>query len=81
MDGKWCSHQYGNFNDVKTAEDSCANDSNCKGVWDQGCDESSSDVYLCKVGYDYDSWSSDCVYDKKGIILFLLNISLYVKPI
>ena len=78
MDGKWCGHYHGSFDEVKTAEDRCAHDSNCKGVWDGGCDESSNDVYLCLVGYNYEYSTSSCVYDKKGINLFLLNISIYV---
>ena len=68
IEGKSCDYgYYETLNNITSAKERCRRDSRCKGVWDNGCDESTDDVYLCMVEYEYDDsiWG-DCIYDKKG---------------
>jgi len=62
------NHKYGEFSNVEEAKNSCIRDANCKGVYDYQCDESIDDVYLCMVGYDYETSQSSCVYDKSSYV-------------
>jgi len=67
---KGCSFHYihETFSNITSAEERCRRDSSCKGVYDQGCDESRDNVYLCIAGHEYeDSIHGDCIYDKKEI--------------
>ena len=42
-------------------------DSNCQGVYDQGCDAGANDIYLCPIGITYSSQTSaSCIYQKGG---------------
>ena len=66
IEAKGCSYNYETFSNITSAEERCRRDSSCKGVWDRGCDESTDDVCLCKVGYEYNDYSGECIYDKKG---------------
>ena len=72
-------HLDGEFSSVADAKKSCAYDSLCKGVYDNECDESSNDIYLCKVGDQYSSSSSSCIYDKRGISRFIFQISVCLE--
>ena len=68
IEDKYCSYTVpdtGSFSNITSAEERCRRDSYCKGVWDQGCDESQDDVYLCMVGHEYIDYKGDCIYDKK----------------
>jgi len=67
---KHCNkHKYSSFSSIVEAKNSCAHDSRCKGVYDNGCDvsDNSNDIYLCLEGYEYENSKKSCVYDKKGI--------------
>merc|ERR1712126_774713 len=67
IDGKRCAYVYETFSDITSAEERCRRDSRCKGIYDNGCDESTNDVNLCMVGHDYEGSSTSCIYDKNEI--------------
>merc|ERR1712136_511834 len=67
IEDKYCSYHYETFSDITSAKERCRRDSRCKGIYDQGCDESTNDVYLCMVGHGYEGSSSSCIYEKKAI--------------
>ena len=62
------SDKYGIYNSTEDAMDACSVDSNCQAVYDQHCDESLNNVYLCPIGSSYaTSATSSCIYEKQGI--------------
>ena len=66
MASKHCNDvKYNSFNTQLAAKEACTLDSNCLGVYDNGCDESARDVYLCPVGTTYSiSSSGSCILEK-----------------
>ena len=64
-----CSNnRYGVFANVEDAKVECRRSSSCKAVYDNFCDNSVQDVYLCPVGYDYETSNrGSCVYEKLGL--------------
>ena len=59
--------KYGIYNSTEDAMDACSVDSNCQAVYDQHCDESLNNVYLCPIGSSYINAPSSCIYEKQGI--------------
>ena len=56
------------FDNVEDAKVACRRDNSCKAVYDNNCDNSEQDVYLCSVGYDYEtSTTGSCVYEELGL--------------
>ena len=62
--------------DKESAEKSCSHDSLCKGLYDPDC--SNGAFALCFVGPDYIDGTKQCIYDKRGKLLFLFNI--FIDP-
>ena len=63
------TQKYNVYSTVAAAQAACTADSNCKAVYDQGCDQSTNDVYLCPTLYSgslysYSTSSSSCIYEK-----------------
>ena len=67
----YCSPDYyGVYNSVEDAKDACLLDSNCKSVYNYGCDDSFSANYLCAIGSSYYTSTllhHSCIYEKLGI--------------
>ena len=59
----WGDH-YGSFPTIQSAKDACSNDTNCQGVYDQGCDSGANDIFLCQTSTTYSSSSSSCIFQK-----------------
>ena len=57
--------KYNSYATVSAAQNACSADSNCKSVYDQGCNEGAHDIYLCPTSLTsyYNSYSS-CIYEK-----------------
>ena len=78
LENKYChgTVMEGNYSSVQDAKAACSLDSNCEGVYDDGCDESLNDVYLCsfeskiRFGYDLLTGKYSCVYGKTGIAYY-----------
>ena len=66
--------KYNTYNTQLAAKEACTLDSNCAGVYDNGCDEGAGDVYLCPVGTTYASSSSSCILEKGNIWYFLAKL-------
>ena len=65
LDQKHCwGDHYGSFPTIQSAKDSCSNDTNCQGVYDQGCDSEADDIYLCRTSATYSDSSSSCIFQK-----------------
>ena len=72
---KHCSSEkYGVYTTISAAQNACSADSNCKGVYDQGCDAGANDIYLCPVTATYQTSGSSCIYEKLGKIKIFENI-------
>ena len=62
---KHCSgDKYNSYNTVAEAKEACNLDSGCQSVYDQGCDKTTNDIYLCPIGITYMASSSSCIYEK-----------------
>ena len=62
---KHCSSdKYGKFSTEREAKTVCAGDSNCKGVYDGGCDGRGS-FYLCPNRNTYQRSISSCIHEIK----------------
>ena len=60
------NERYGSYTTIQAAKDACISDSNCQGVYDQGCDAGANDIFLCPIGISYSSSSASCIYQKGG---------------
>ena len=59
--------KYNRYNTVAEAKEACDLDPGCKSVYDNGCDESPNDAYLCPVGTPYIVSIFDCIFEKGNI--------------
>ena len=59
--------KYNRYNTVAEAKEACNLDSGCQSVYDNGCDERPTDIYLCPVGTTYRVSSSSCIFQKGNI--------------
>ena len=66
--------EYNSYSTQLAAKQACSLDSNCAGVYDQGCDESADDVFLCPVGTTYETSGSSCILEKGNIWYFLAKL-------
>merc|ERR1719367_2437229 len=61
---KHCNQdKYGTFSTLSAAQSACSADSNCKGVYDPGCNDQGS-FFLCPMSATYSASSASCVYEK-----------------
>ena len=58
---------YGSYLTLQAAIDDCEGDSNCGGVYDQGCDAGYKDIFLCESSTNYASSGDSCIYEKTEI--------------
>ena len=58
------SDRYENFSTESAAKTACSVDSNCKGVYDSGCDNKGP-FYLCPLSATYAPSTSSCILEKK----------------
>ena len=64
--GKQCNGvEYGRFSTQAAAKTACADDTNCKGVYDPACDDQGI-FYLCPNTATYRTSSSSCIYEKNN---------------
>ena len=76
MTGKHCFYdKYGSYSSLVEAKHACTRDSNCGFVYDNSCDESQNDIYLCPKGINLDSSSSSCIY-QEGKIFSIKDLDL-----
>ena len=66
--------RYNSYNTVAEAKEACNLDSGCQAVYDNGCDESNNDVYLCRMGATYSNSGSSCIYEKGKIWYFVAKL-------
>ena len=67
MDKKHCyDDRYGRFSTIQSAKDACSNDTNCQGVYDQGCNSRANEIFLCPTSATYETSSSSCIFHKNG---------------
>ena len=64
LDRKYCDDRYGSFSTQQLAKDACSKDTNCQGVYDQGCDSGADNIYLCRTSATYLSSISSCIFHK-----------------
>ena len=64
---KYCTRQYNSYNTVAEAKEACNVDLGCEAIYDNNCDESPNDVYLCPIGTSYGVSSTSCIYEKGKI--------------
>jgi len=62
------TRKYGLYSTLKLAQAGCDLDPDCGGVYDQSCDESSDDIFLCPKDFRQEKSSTSCVYLKVGDI-------------
>ena len=66
--------KYYRFDTITQAKTFCVQDSNCRGVYDDGCVDIGP-FYLCPITATYGNITSSCIYEKtQGIIAVLLII-------
>lgn len=61
------SGKYGSYSTLEAAIDDCEGDSNCGGVYDQGCDAGANDIFLCASSTKVTFSGTSCVYEKTEI--------------
>ena len=79
ISGRACHYDYRrlleNVRSLGEAMNKCWDDENCKGIMEMPCDEtdvhsrrkrSTTDYFLCYVGYGYGDSLENCVYEKTG---------------
>ena len=85
------SNKYGEYSTLSLAQSACDSDSNCRGVYDESCDNSGS-FYLCLISAGLEaSTGGSCVYEKTAgswhfdscgsgvkIIYYIIIFCLYV---
>ena len=72
---KHCSGvKYNSYSTQLAGKEACSLDSNCAGVYDQDCDESADDVYLCPVGTAFSNGDLSCILEKGNIWYFLAKL-------
>ena len=63
-----CSTPYettAKFDTIDQAKSACSADSNCVAVFDNDCDESAQDIFLCSLNSTIsESETGDCIYKK-----------------
>ena len=59
--------KYGSYSTLEAAIDDCKGDSNCGGVYDQGCDAGYNDIFLCESSTNYGFSTTSCIYQKTEI--------------
>ena len=59
--------KYGSYSTLEAAIDDCKGDSNCGGVYDQGCDAGFKDIFLCESPTNYRFSVDSCIYEKTEI--------------
>ena len=55
--------KYGNYSTLSLAQSACDSDSNCRGVYDDVC-ENTGPFHLCPISADLEESPSNCVYEK-----------------
>ena len=56
---------YGSYDSLAEAKLACSSDSRCTGVYDQGCDSESGDIFLCPMQPPFfNSSTKSCMYVK-----------------
>ena len=64
LSNKHCfNDKYGSFSTESAAKTACTSDCNCKGVYDNSCDNSGT-FYLCPISATYQTSSSSCIHEK-----------------
>ena len=79
ISGRACHYDYRSFlrnvNTLEEAKNKCWDDEQCKGIMKMPCDESregprrkrsTTEYFLCYVGYGYGDSLENCVYEKTG---------------
>ena len=61
---------YVTYSTVAEAKVGCNLNSECQAVYDNGCDESENNIYLCRVGTNYGNSGSSCIYEKGKNLVF-----------
>ena len=77
---KHCGNdKYGEYKTLAEAQNACAADYNCQGVFDQGCDGGKTDnFWLCPRNVLYSNSGFSCIYQRTGKFgyLFYSNSAL-----
>ena len=59
--------KYGTYSTLDAAINACEGDSNCGGVYDQGCDAGANDIFLCASSTKYGFAETSCIYEKNEV--------------
>ena len=59
--------RYNHYNNITEAETACNLDYGCQAYYQNECNKTLSDVYLCPMGTTYRYSESSCIYEKGKI--------------